>query len=862
MQEVGSLLMADGVLLGGTFCHQDQYVALLASNIRGNQAANTSTTAGKLHVIDWQDTRRRWTVAFPSEPRSVVAHPHRDELAILRADGKVAIIKIKDDDLEVGRNWSAQPAFHASNFYTNNGQLAYSPDGEQLVVHGSDQRARVYDSQSGKRLYEVEHGGRVNGATFSPSGRWLATAGWGDNRVRIVDAKTGEPAAEDLLHPEWTFTTEFDPTERFLLTTCRDGTVRLWDWRTGQQVAKPMNHAHEVHDARFVRQGNWVVTVCDDASVRIWDARSGDAISPPLRLSDHPYDLALTIAVTPDERHVVIGGPAYRLAVVSLDPSTWPAASTSVAPQPYAELLAGREMREATESQLLTTDWLRRFTDVRQASLLAPPREPSMAVARYRDAAHQELIWGERARTHAVVWNLRRQLAEGLPFDNLNSISRLVPLFTESPEGFKEELRTMVIESLTPDVLQERDWDEAFSDIESALVLGTTWPECPPSQAEIMTQFLEQAPATETSDKRSLHWWFALLRLRSQGPQAALDSLHAARRADSSMSVPRAEDLVVAALAHAKLGNFQTAREWLHLAWAVTRSEVFREPYVDLHRETISVFDNAKEPTGLTRLFPLDQPLAGEETLRSLFPHESISSLDYAAQGEFWLVAQQETVAQDYLEQALKAPSQPLRGLLFAPAQPTVQAASLYLQLYTLHHAQEREQVAKVRQSLRNVYDDFPAPVQLAMVWPLIVTAPQGDTDTWLMTRVATTYEQAEWPDFRLAFAFLLMRQGRSADAIQEFELFEEVMKDPAVSDASRVFVQPELITLGKALALLDLRQVEKAHQMFSDLEARNQDPLNFQTTTGRHFPLFFTARLAMQAFRKELQQRLTLESP
>ena len=72
--------------------------------------------------------------------------------------------------------------------------LCWSPDGQRLVSGSVDNTAIVWDIHKGQRLHKiVEHKGFVQGVTWDPIGKWLATLS-ADRSMRILDPQTGRTA--------------------------------------------------------------------------------------------------------------------------------------------------------------------------------------------------------------------------------------------------------------------------------------------------------------------------------------------------------------------------------------------------------------------------------------------------------------------------------------------------------------------------------------------------------------------------------------------------------------------------------------------------------------------------------------------
>ncbi len=72
--------------------------------------------------------------------------------------------------------------------------------------------------------------------TFSPDGKYLATAGY-DDTARVWEAATGEPIAR-MSHGDTVRSIAFSPDEKYLATASHDKTARVWFWWPEDLIAE------------------------------------------------------------------------------------------------------------------------------------------------------------------------------------------------------------------------------------------------------------------------------------------------------------------------------------------------------------------------------------------------------------------------------------------------------------------------------------------------------------------------------------------------------------------------------------------------------------------------------------------------
>ncbi len=109
--------------------------------------------------------------------------------------------------------------------------VAFSPDGKRLaVVGGSPGRfgeVQIWDVAKRKLTLSVHVGfDTLYGASWSHDGTKVAF-GCPDNRLRAIDAKTGEQVLQQGAHTDWVHDTVFSTDDSHLVSVSRDRSVKL-----------------------------------------------------------------------------------------------------------------------------------------------------------------------------------------------------------------------------------------------------------------------------------------------------------------------------------------------------------------------------------------------------------------------------------------------------------------------------------------------------------------------------------------------------------------------------------------------------------------------------------------------------------
>lgn len=228
---------------------------------------------------------------------------HEGPITDLKFDpsGQFIITASQDGTAQVWniqKGWSGALSLKTSDSYAC---ACFSLDG-RLVVRTSEQRAEVFDAQTGKpRGKPMVHAKQVYRMKLSPDGKKLATASW-DYTGRVWDFQTGEPLTPPLKHRRRLYAIAFSPNGRFVATASEDNTARLWDSVTGQPIGPPLVHEGEVLDVDFSRDSRALLTASTDGTARLWSTDQGAPLWPqPLRHKG----IVWTAEFSPDGRHIV-----------------------------------------------------------------------------------------------------------------------------------------------------------------------------------------------------------------------------------------------------------------------------------------------------------------------------------------------------------------------------------------------------------------------------------------------------------------------------------------------------------------------------------------------------------------------------
>jgi WD40 repeat protein len=156
--------------------------------------------------------------------------------------------------------------------------LAVNPAGTLLASGGPGTDIILWNSSTGEVVRRLlgglaGHTASIRGLTFSPDGRWLASAST-DFSARIWDLKTSK-ARPPMKHPDRVEAVAFSPDSQLLATGGWDNRVRLWQVASGRLMQELEGHKNRVSSLVFINSGRHLVSASSDRTLRVWDTNSG-----------------------------------------------------------------------------------------------------------------------------------------------------------------------------------------------------------------------------------------------------------------------------------------------------------------------------------------------------------------------------------------------------------------------------------------------------------------------------------------------------------------------------------------------------------------------------------------------------------
>jgi WD40 repeat protein len=246
----------------------DEQLRLLGSApgeaIGARWAGNTIAAAWSSGVVKlWDAQTRQRTQVFTSGGIGYT------QLALSR-DGTTLAVGRNDGGVDVWRNDASAPA--VTPLPSRVTSVALTSRGDSAAAADAQGEVEVWSPRTGAVRWRGSPQATASALAFSPDGNVLAVSG-GDGTM-LVSAANGRPV-HPLASPKGDGRATFSPSGRYVATAGLDGDARLWFARTGHLYRVLKGHVGVVNDVVFSRNSRSLATSGSDADVRIWNVGTG-----------------------------------------------------------------------------------------------------------------------------------------------------------------------------------------------------------------------------------------------------------------------------------------------------------------------------------------------------------------------------------------------------------------------------------------------------------------------------------------------------------------------------------------------------------------------------------------------------------
>jgi WD40 repeat protein len=258
---------------------------------------------------------RFWDPATGKLLRRIADDQNRIHLVAFSPDGKLLATASYFQDGKV-RLWDVTTGRPAGQFPGHREHvtcLAFAPDSRTLAVGGSnDNRLHLWDVATSQEVRDFRgHQDRIHTAAFSPDGKTVATGGL-DRTVRLWATDSGKELRQ-IDYGDWVFAVAFSPDGKLLAaaggldrgTAARD--VILWDIAAGKEIRRLEGQPGSICAVAFLPSGKTVAARGRKGLVTSWEAATGKKLPRSLD-EDRPAGGLASLSFAPDGKTLASGG--------------------------------------------------------------------------------------------------------------------------------------------------------------------------------------------------------------------------------------------------------------------------------------------------------------------------------------------------------------------------------------------------------------------------------------------------------------------------------------------------------------------------------------------------------------------------
>jgi len=188
--------------------------------------------------------------------------------------------------------------------------IAFSQDSQFFATGSTDANARLFQTVSGTPVWRIAHGGPVNEVTISSDNGWVATAS-SDRFARVLSRDTGQLRCQ-AQHGGAVTAVAFSPDTQLLATGSADRSTRILSAVTGNQLQQYV-HDGQVRAVTFSPSGALLATGNQDGTVLVIDTATGQQRGQIVHTS-----AVTAVAISPDGQLIATGGEDRAVRLSSL----------------------------------------------------------------------------------------------------------------------------------------------------------------------------------------------------------------------------------------------------------------------------------------------------------------------------------------------------------------------------------------------------------------------------------------------------------------------------------------------------------------------------------------------------------------
>jgi len=209
----------------------------------------------QISYIDWRPTVR--------------AQAYAKLLEVCRPPVKPSVVEPETAGGHVGE-WVIQ--IDSESYILN---CAFSLDGRRAILATNDNRARLWNVETGRCLRVLSGHMELIQALAWSGDQHRALSGSNDTTIRLWDVETGRCLRTLKDHDDIVLSVAWSGDQRRALSGSIDQTVRLWDIETGRCLRIFKGHTGWVMSVAWSSDGQRALSGSRDQTIRLWDVETG-----------------------------------------------------------------------------------------------------------------------------------------------------------------------------------------------------------------------------------------------------------------------------------------------------------------------------------------------------------------------------------------------------------------------------------------------------------------------------------------------------------------------------------------------------------------------------------------------------------
>ncbi|KIJ52229.1 hypothetical protein M422DRAFT_776348 [Sphaerobolus stellatus SS14] len=294
--------------------------------------------------------------------------------------------------------------------------VTFSPDG-RWIASASGNHIHIWDVGVGKLVAGPfqGHSHWVISIAFSPDGQNIVS-GAQDKTIRVWDVHTGNCVRGPFEgHTSWVWSVAYSPDGQRIVSGSHDQNIQIWDTYEGHINTGPlMGHTGGIESVAFSNDGERIASGSMDNTVRIWDAWSGNLIAGPCQ--GHTSSVT-SVAFSPNGRKIVSGSGDGNIRI-------WDAQNGDLIAGPFQSRMATRGITSVAffpDGQKITSgsyDNSVQIFDAQTGTLLAGPLQShSAGISSVAVSPDGQTVVSGSYDTTIKVWNIQGSNIFTSPFE-------------------------------------------------------------------------------------------------------------------------------------------------------------------------------------------------------------------------------------------------------------------------------------------------------------------------------------------------------------------------------------------------------------------------------------------------------------